>query len=189
MVSPLRVVQRKSRSASDQARDEVGRWRKIYYRLRASGGSVSDMRSALDVVQGAERSAGAAEGAGGRAERIEGVRLALDGLALSDVVDERVRAAAVDSAMDAADLMGRLEALGSGTEVSLNQLPQGLQDVLKKFMGERQLESRIVDHFGPFVSGESRLAVGDVLNFLDRIAVDGQGYREGYDLERASLGG
>ncbi len=187
MVSPLRVVRGKSLSRSDQARDEVGRWRKIYYRLRSSELSEGQARAALDVVSDAERAA--ASDAGDRAARIEGVRLALDELALSEGVDERVRSDAVASALAAADLMGRVEALGSGSSVSMNQLPQALQDVLKEFMGERDLEPRIVDHFGPFVAGESELAVADVLNFLDRIAVDGQGYGSGYDLERASLGG
>lgn len=181
--APLRFIQSKSRSTTRQARDDVGRWRKIYYRLRRTQSSEAKVRKALKLVKDAERRSklGLMESH----EKIEKVRREVKDLGLTQEVDERVSAKLIKDAKDAANMVRRLEVLGRGTMVSMNQLPQEMQDAIKEYMRQRNLEPRITKHFGPFEKGRVKRSVADIINLIDRTVVDNQQYAKGYDLERS----
>jgi len=180
---PLQFVAAKARSGTRQARDDVGRWRKIYYKLRRSQSSGGKMRDALTLVKKAEHDTEV-----GRLkphQKIETVRSKVADLGLTQEVDERVSAKLIKDARDSARLMQRLEALGPDTMVSIGQLPQAIQDSIKDYLRATNLEPRITKHFGPFESGKVRRSVRDIVNLVDRVVIDQQNYQKGYDMERS----
>ena len=179
--SPLKFVESKARASGKQARDDVGRWRKIYYRLRRSGGSEAEIRAAYDLAKDSELHV--AMGVDDPKNKTESFRKKLAGSSLSDAVDERVNSSLIKGAMDGARLARRLEALGPDTMVNFNSLPQAMQDALKRYMKQTNLEDRISKHFGPFTQGKVQRSVKDILNILDRTMVDAQTYRKGYDMK------
>jgi hypothetical protein len=179
--APLRYIQAKARSATRQARDDVGRWRKIYYRLRRSQSAKGKVADALRIVKKADWDTQM-----NRLkphERIETVRKGVKDLGLTQEIDERVAAEMIKDAQDAATIAHRLDALGPETMVSIGSLPQDMQDALNKYLTRTNLEPRITKHFGPFSTGKVRRSVKDILNLLDRVIVDSQDYAKGYDLE------
>lgn len=179
--STLRSVQARSKSSSRQARDDIGRWRKIYYRLREEGATPSKVRAALKLVKDAEQKVDL--GVLDPGAKSEQVRRGLAKADMSSVVDERVDPELIVEAAEAAQLASRLEALGSQTMVSFTQLPQDIQDALKRYLSEMNLEPRLVKHFQPFKDGTVERSVEDILNLLDRTLIDNQVYRKGYDRE------
>ena len=181
--APLHFIRSKSRSAERQVRDDVGRWRKIYYRLRRTSGSEAKIRAAYKLVKDAERREllGTLE----PKDKTEMVRKGLAGQGLSIDVDERVSSDLLREAADAARLSRRLLALGPDHMVSFNSLPQDMQDALKRYMSQTDLEERITKHFGPFRKGKVKRSVSDILNLLDRTIIDAQTYRKGYDREHS----
>jgi len=180
--SSLRFLAAKSRSAKRQTRDDVGRWRKIYYRLRQTNGSEAKIRAAYLLVKDAELRASMNLAPKG-AKTTENVRKNLSSSRLSSIVDERTGSAVIKRAMDSARMARRLEALGPDTMVNFSALPQDIQDSLKKYLRHMNLEPRIKKHFGPFAQGKVRRSVKDVLNLVDRTVIDNQVYRKGYDRE------
>lgn len=179
--APLRYIQSKARSATRQARDDVGRWRKIYYRLRRTQSSKGKVADALRLVKKADWDTQM-----NRLkphEKIETVRKGVKDLGLTEEIDERVAASLIKDAQEASTLARRLEVLGPDTMVSIGSLPQDMQDALKKYLAAHNLEPRITKHFGPFESGKVRRSVRDILNLLDRVVIDAQDYTKGYDIE------
>lgn len=181
--APLRFIQSRARSATRQARDDVGRWRKIYYRLRRSQSSEAKVRKALKLVKDAEWHSQL--GQMKPHQKIEKVRREVKDLGLTEEIDERVSAKLIKDAKDAANMVRRLEVLGRGTMVSISQLPQEMQDAIKEYLRQTNLEPRITKHFGPFRQGKVKRSVADIINLIDRTVVDNQQYTKGYDLERS----
>jgi hypothetical protein len=179
--APLRFVESKARSAEKQARDDVGRWRKIYYHLRRNNVSAAKVTAAYKLVKDAERrqDLGILKQKG----RNEEVRRGLAKRGLSELVDERVSAPLVREAAEAARVARRLEALGPDTMVNIGSLPQDMQDLLKEYLSQTNLEPRIQKHFGPFTQGKVQRSVKDILNLMERTTVDSQQYVKGYDRE------
>lgn len=182
--SSLATIQSKARSARRQVRDDVGRWRKIYYRLRRDNSSPAKIRAALRLIKDAERRRDLGQYESAR-EATEAVRVNLKTENLSRTIDERVDSALLREAAEAARLSERLEALGPDTLVSIGQLPQAFQDAIKDYLRHQNLEPRITKHFEPFRDGKIRRSVKDVLNLIDRTVIDDQVYSKGYDREHS----
>jgi len=181
--APLHFIRSKSRSAESQVRDDVGRWRKIYYRLRRESGSDAKIQAAYKLVKDAERRE--ALGTLDPKDKTEKVRKGLADQGLSIDVDERVSSDLLREASEAAKLSKRLLAMGPDHLVNFGSLPQDIQDALKRYMTQTDLEPRITKHFGPFRKGKVKRSVKDILNLLDRTIIDAQTYRKGYDREHS----
>lgn len=183
LVASLRVIRQKSWDESRVARDDIGRFRKIYYRLRQGGASEKPkVRAALRALKDAERAASEH----GLEDRDSAVlaRDLLTEVAMEGGVDERTQSELVESAQEMADLVHRFEIRGPDTEMSFDQLPTEIQNALARYVKHTSgLEERVESHFGPFVEGTSKRSVRDILNLLDRVIVDAQKYTHGYDAE------
>jgi 2'-5' RNA ligase len=182
LVASLKTMRRREWDEQKISRDDVGRFRKIYYRLRNSpSSSAPEVRAALKAIKEAERVAeqeGMAE-----PETAKLAKEALDSAAESKI-DERTQSEVIKAAQDMASLMERIEARGPEATIPFDQLPTEIQDAMKRYMKQSNLEERITKHFGPYMSGEVERSVADIVNFLERIIVDSQNYRRGYDTER-----
>lgn len=164
-------------------RDDVGRFRKIYYRLRNSpGASDPTVKAALKAVKNAEEKTvkdGLTD-----AESAATARDALDAVDASDI-DERTQVEVIKAAEEMSDIMRRFEVRGPETMISFDQLPTEIQDIMKRYMKEPNLEERITEHFNPLIEGKTERSVADIINFIERIVIDSQLYHEGYDKVRS----
>jgi len=184
MTAALRSYKGKSKfDESKHARDDVGRFRKIYYRLRNSPGANNpEIKAALKAVKEAERIStkdGLTD-----PESAALARDALDEAKVSAKIDERTQVEVIKAAQEMSDIMRRFEVRGPETMISFDQLPAEIQDVMKRYMKESNLEERITKHFNPLIEGETKRSVADIINFLERILVDEQNYHKGYDIAR-----
>jgi hypothetical protein len=184
LVASLRSFRRNDWDESKVARDDVGRFRKIYYRLREGGASEKPkVRAALRALKDAERSA--EETGMPDQEAAFLARDLLEEVAMEGGVDERTQTELLKSAEEMSDLVRRFEVRGGNTMMGFDQLPTAIQDALAKFLkNSPNLEERITKHFGPFVEGDTQRSVKDILNLLERVVIDRQAYHEGYDTQR-----
>lgn len=183
LVASLKTMRRREWEEQKVSRDDVGRFRKIYYRLRNSpSSSKPEIRAALKAIKEAERVA-TQEGMTDE-DTARSAKEALD-TAVDSQIDERTQAEVIQAAQDMAGLMERIEARGAETMIPFSQLPTEIQDAMKRYMQQSGLEERITKHFGPYMDGDAARSVEDIVNFLERIIVDSQKYKSGYDTERA----
>jgi 2'-5' RNA ligase len=183
LLASVRTLKRSEWDERKVSRDDVGRFRKIYYRLRNSPGSgAPEIRAALKAVKEAARIS-AQEGLTDP-ESAATARDALDEASVSSEIDERTQVEVIKAAEEMANIMRRFEVRGSETMISFDQLPTEIQDAMKRYMKQSNLEERISKHFDPLISGEVQRSVEDIVNFLERIIVDSQKYHSGYDSSR-----
>jgi hypothetical protein len=171
LTAAIRSVRRRQDwDESKVSRDDVGRFRKIYYRLRQSPGAAQqEVRAALKALKAATEDPSR--------ENVEGARRELDAAGASSTIDERTRVDIVKAAAAMAEMVHRFEVRGDDTIMSFDQLPTEIQDLLKRYMERTGLENRITEHMGPFLSGQVDRTVRDIVNFLERAIIDSHDYR------------
>lgn len=178
LVAALRAVRQSAQpwDETQVSRDNIGRFRTIYYRLKTSPDSEKPrVRAALRALRratetGATEDAVTAQGA---------LKEAVD-----PMKDPTQQADIIEAADSMSRLIERISARGDASKMSFDQLPTEIQNAISRYLRQSGLEGRVERHFGPFMRGEAHRSVGDIVNFIERIIVDGQKYHKGYDTAR-----